>query len=75
MDNVICYCKNITEADIDIAIASGAKTLNDIKTSTGACTGNRCKELNPSGKCCAETIIAILNNKGLGTKPTCCCCT
>ncbi len=56
MDNIICYCKNITEVEIKDAISKGATTLKDIQKQTGACTGNQCAELNPSGKCCSADI-------------------
>lgn len=51
MDNeIICYCSNMTKADIIQALDNGAKTLKDIQISTGACTKGMCKELNPKGK-------------------------
>ncbi|MCF6357785.1 MAG: (2Fe-2S)-binding protein [Draconibacterium sp.] len=56
MDNIICYCKNITEVEIKDAISKGATTLKDIQKQTRACTGNQCAELNPSGKCCSADI-------------------
>lgn len=51
MDNqeIVCYCSNVTKGQIVDAIKDGAKTLNDIKEMTGACTIGRCKELNPAG--------------------------
>jgi bacterioferritin-associated ferredoxin len=60
MDQIICYCNQIDRAEIEKAILVGAKTLKDIQRATGACTGNRCKELNPSGKCCSADINAML---------------
>ncbi|MDP3180241.1 MAG: (2Fe-2S)-binding protein [Bacteroidota bacterium] len=59
---MICYCKQVTQKEIEIAIAGGAKTLSDIRQKTGACTGNQCKELNPSGKCCSDDINQIIRN-------------
>ncbi|MEW9094058.1 MAG: (2Fe-2S)-binding protein [Clostridiaceae bacterium] len=42
----VCVCKNINKATIKSAIKSGAKTLEDIKSvtgaGTGACKGRRC---------------------------------
>jgi len=64
-DTIICYCKQVTQIEIERAIKRGAKTLIDIRQSTGACTGNQCKELNPSGKCCSEDIQKLLKNEGL----------
>ena len=60
MEEIICYCKNISKKTILSAISNGAKTLKDIQKMTTACTGNKCKELNPSGKCCSEDILKLL---------------
>lgn len=74
-EKTICYCMNVSENAIIKAIKDGATTLNDIQKSTTACTGNRCKELNPSGKCCSEDIRAILKKEiGAVSKSECCCC-
>jgi len=62
---MICYCNLVTQKEIESAIKQGAKTLSDIKQITGACTGNQCKELNPSGKCCSGDINRLLKNDGL----------
>ena len=73
-DKIICYCNQVTQKEIESAIRSGAKTLPDIQKSTGACTGNQCKELNPSGKCCSGDINRLLKNGGSELiKPGCCC--
>ena len=73
MSRIICYCKNVSEAEIVDAIKTGAKSLKDIQDKTGACTGNECAELNPSGKCCSTDINAILKaTPEPGSK--CCCC-
>lgn len=57
---IVCYCLNITKGEIVNSIRSGCTTLDQIKESTKACTGKRCKELNPSGKCCSGDIIELL---------------
>lgn len=62
-DKIICYCKQVTQNEIEKAIKLSAKTLSDIQQCTGACTGNQCKELNPSGKCCSGDINQILRNR------------
>jgi len=74
MAKIICYCKNVSEETIKEAINRGAKTLMDIQEMTGACTGNRCEELNPTGKCCSVEINSILSNTQLGEGLKCCCC-
>jgi bacterioferritin-associated ferredoxin len=61
-DKMICYCKQVTQREIEKALAMGAKTLSDIRQATDACTGNQCKELNPSGKCCSADINQIIRN-------------
>ena len=72
--NIICYCLNVSEEEIIHAIRTGAKTLKDIQKATKACTGNQCKQLNPSGKCCSTDILKIIKNE-TGTAPdTGCCC-
>lgn len=73
MKKVICYCKNVSEAEIRSAIDKGAKSLQDIKATTGACIGSDCKTLNPSGKCCADDIRIILGEQNTGESRCCCC--
>jgi bacterioferritin-associated ferredoxin len=71
MSEIICYCKNVSKQEIETAINNGAKTLNDIKRITNACTGNDCKTTNPKGVCCSVDIIPLLpDNK---QKCNCCC--
>jgi bacterioferritin-associated ferredoxin len=65
-DKMICYCKQVTQKEIEKAIAGGAKTLSGIRQATGACTGNQCKELNPSGTCCSGDINTIIRNWNSG---------
>ena len=60
MGKIICYCSNVSENEIVRAIINGAKTLDDIRKTTKACTAGRCKELNPNKKCCSSEIIKIL---------------
>lgn len=62
MENeIICYCSNVSMGKILEAIANGAKSLQDIRNMTGACTLGKCKELSPTKKCCSTNIIKILN--------------
>ena len=63
VDRIICYCNGVSENTILGAIRSGATTLKAIQESTSACTGNQCKELNPSGHCCSGDIIALIRVK------------
>ena len=74
-DKTICYCLNVSESTIVKAIKAGAATLKDIQQTTKACTGNRCKELNPKGTCCSGDIFEIIKRE-TGDEPqsSCCCC-
>lgn len=48
-DEIVCYCSNVTKGQIRQAMDQGAKSLNDIRKMTGACTLHRCKEFSPKG--------------------------
>ncbi len=73
MSKTICYCKNVSETEILNAISNGASNLSDIKEKTGACTGDKCKKLNPSGKCCSGDIEKLLNTSDTSNNCSCCC--
>ena len=73
MEEIICHCKQVTKSEIEKAIADGARTLKDIQEMTGACTGNKCKELNPSGKCGSSDINALLPTPKFKMASTCSC--
>ncbi|MDL2225420.1 (2Fe-2S)-binding protein [Eubacteriales bacterium OttesenSCG-928-M02] len=60
-NNIVCYCSNVTKVQIEQAISEGAKTLDDIRKMTGACTIGKCKELSPRKVCCSPEIVKILN--------------
>jgi NAD(P)H-nitrite reductase large subunit len=49
-DELVCYCSGVSKGRVLEAIASGARTLADIKALTGACSVGRCRELNPRGR-------------------------
>jgi len=74
MEEIICYCKNISLSEIQQAMVKGAKTLQEIKDITGACTGNKCREMNPKGKCCSGEIIGILKIESEKDNEKCNCC-
>ena len=46
-EEIICYCSNVTKDQIIKAMEQGARTLNDIRKMTGACTLHRCKRIKP----------------------------
>ena len=71
MEEIICYCKNILKSEIEDAVLNGAKTLKDIRETTGACTGNQCELLNPKGRCCSFEILGILYKKEAGPGNDC----
>jgi len=62
-DEIVCYCSNVSKQKIMEAIEGGAKTLQDIRNMTGACTLSKCKEVSPRKKCCSSDIIKILNQE------------
>ncbi len=75
---MVCYCKEVTKGVIVRSILAGNTTLTAVRDATGACTGDRCSELNPTGECCADSIreiIQVYTGKDPG-KPekSCCCC-
>ena len=57
---MICYCSNVSKDEIVQAIINGAKTLDDIRKATNACTVGRCKEYSPRKKCCSSEIVKLL---------------
>ena len=57
---IVCYCSNVTRQEIIQAIGRGARTLEDVRAATKACTVGRCKELSPRGRCCSPDILQIL---------------
>lgn len=57
---IVCDCSNVTKGQIVQALEQGAKTLEDIRRMTGACTKGMCKELSPRGKCCSPIIMEIM---------------
>lgn len=58
---IICYCSKVTKDEIIAAIANGAKTLEDIRKATGACTVGKCKQLNPQKRCCSPDIVKLID--------------
>lgn len=45
----VCWCAGVTKAQILAARAAGARSLEAIKSATGACAQGRCRETNPRG--------------------------
>ena len=73
-ETIVCYCANVNKQTIVSAIQSGADSIKKIRQMTGAGGGNRCKELNPSGRCCHGDIIELLHIYGDGGCMSCDCC-
>jgi hypothetical protein len=61
-DRPACYCKNILEQDIldELLVKKCCDSLTDIQHFTKANTGKECSVTNPSGRCCVNKIIEIL---------------
>lgn len=47
---LVCFCSKVTAGRIRQAKRDGARTLDDIRRMTGACTRGLCKELSPRGR-------------------------
>ena len=43
----VCYCSQVTKAQVLRAMEAGARSLEDIKAATGACTQGRCRDTSP----------------------------
>lgn len=72
---LICYCIKIDKQTIVSSIQSGNDTLSKIKKATKACTGDSCKELNPSRKCCSKDIKSLITfYSGKKDQESCSCC-
>ena len=65
---MVCYCDHVTKGEILEAMEQGAKTLADTRRMTGACSSCKCKEMNPSGKCCSQDIALIIREYLLNKK-------
>lgn len=65
-EEIVCYCSKVTKGQILNALGEGAKTLEDIRKMTGACTLGKCKELSPRRKCCSSVIIEIIEQYKTG---------
>ncbi len=46
----VCWCSGVTKGEVLKQVALGARSLEDIKKATGACTIARCQEKNPRGR-------------------------
>ena len=46
-NEIVCYCNHVTKGQIVEAMDNGARTLNDSRKMTGACTKGNCKVLSP----------------------------
>lgn len=57
---LVCYCDHVTKGQIIEAMEQGAKTLNDIRRMTGACSSCKCEENNPKKRCCSQDIAEVM---------------
>ena len=60
LGETVCWCSNVSKHSILDAVQGGARTMEDIRRMTGACTLGLCKELSPRGRCCSKEIIILL---------------
>jgi bacterioferritin-associated ferredoxin len=59
----LCYCKQVTEEDVIIAIERGAKTFDEVKLATGIGGGGQCKITNPAGRCCSRNYKPFIEKE------------
>ena len=77
---LICYCGQVGKGRVLQAIAAGAATLQQLREMTGVCPENAdCARNNPTGKCCAPDILALLREHACGHAESdaltaCSCC-
>lgn len=62
----VCYCSKVTEAKVLEAIAKGAWTVAGVCKHTGAMMHSNCARNNPMGKCCRESIQALIDKSQAG---------
>lgn len=72
--DIVCYCGNVSRGALEVAIKAGAKSIEDIRWNTNACKDNRCKQTNPSGKCCEDEIKQMIRDIHGCLDDQCSCC-
>ena len=60
LHETVCWCSNVSKQSILYTIKDGARSMEDIRRMTDACTLGRCKELSPRGRCCSIEIKMLL---------------
>jgi len=60
----VCYCLGVTESMIrdEIFVKKCCDSLEDIQEYTKAGTGKWCPITNPSGKCCREYLVGLVDS-------------
>lgn len=61
VSGIICHCKKVKKLEIILAIRNGARTLDDLRNTTGAGTGDQCRFLNPAGRSCNPDLQEMLD--------------
>jgi NAD(P)H-nitrite reductase large subunit len=62
-DEIVCWCSRVSKRTILEATRNGDRTIDDVRSMTGACTVGRCKELSPRGRCCSREIKQLLESE------------
>ncbi len=64
MDNeeIVCFCSNISYLEISEAVTKGAKNIDDVRNVTNKHIVGKCKQLNPTGKCCHTLFQEIIES-------------
>ena len=53
----VCYCSNLTRAEIKEAVINGYTTPTEIRKYTGKTITGNCLIENPAGKCCHQAFV------------------
>jgi len=58
----ICYCSEITRAEIKKAVKNGCFTIDDVQKFTKKELTCLCEERNPLGKCCRKVFLRTISD-------------
>ena len=68
-DDIVCYCSGVGRQAILSALDQGAKTLQDVRERTGACTLGQCRERSPRKRCCSKEILEMIHEHARTSRP------
>ena len=65
LDVPICYCSNLSRADIIDAVKGGCRTIDEVQEFTGKSITGHCRTMNPTGKCCRNVFLYTIREARL----------